>query len=85
MLPSLQHVPSVQRRDLGTLAPPSLARWISHVFQSAVTGAFDASSIPYVIYAEIYKKTHLHLRGFFWAYTLFPVMCAPPVLLPYIH
>lgn len=37
---------------------------------SAITGAFDASSLPYVIYRTIYSKHRVPLRTFFWFYMI---------------
>lgn len=40
-----------------------------------ITGAFDASSIPYLIYKVIYQAGHrAPLRAFFWVYLVIPAL-----------
>lgn len=48
----------------------------SGLILSAVTGAFDASSIPFVIYKSIYEAVdgRFSIRTFFWLYTIFPAL-----------
>lgn len=42
---------------------------------SCVTGAFDASSIPYLIYDLLYDKAGpISLKAFFWSYAIVPVL-----------
>lgn len=43
----------------------------SGLILSAITGAFDASSLPYTVYKEVYQNTRykLSLKTFFWSYT----------------
>lgn len=47
----------------------------SGLILSAVTGAFDASSLPYTIYKEVYQRSHYtpHLKTFFWCYSTIAV------------
>ncbi|SCV68024.1 BQ2448_145 [Microbotryum intermedium] len=46
----------------------------SGLILSGMTGAFDASSIPYVVYRAFYDKVKggIPLRTFFWFYTVIP-------------
>ncbi|SCZ91468.1 BZ3500_MvSof-1268-A1-R1_Chr1-2g01429 [Microbotryum saponariae] len=46
----------------------------SGLILSGMTGAFDASSIPYVVYRALYDKVKggISLRTFFWFYTVIP-------------
>lgn len=47
----------------------------SGVILAAITGAFDASSIPYLLYREAYFRLGKpSLQTFFWMYTLFPIL-----------
>jgi hypothetical protein len=46
----------------------------SGLILSAVTGAFDASSLPYVLYREAYNHHRIPLRTFFWSYTSIGVL-----------
>ncbi|KAJ9108256.1 hypothetical protein QFC19_002504 [Naganishia cerealis] len=47
----------------------------SGVILAAITGAFDASSVPYLIYREVYQRLGgvPSIRTFFWMYTAVPV------------
>ncbi|KAM0746826.1 MFS general substrate transporter [Meredithblackwellia eburnea MCA 4105] len=48
----------------------------SGVVLAAITGAFDASSIPFVFYRMMYNASGgaLNLRIFFWSYLIMPVL-----------
>ena len=48
----------------------------SGLILSSIIGAFDASSLPFVVYAALYKKSGhtIHLRQWFWLYTLIPAV-----------
>lgn len=48
----------------------------SGVILAAITGAFDASSVPYLIYRELYQRLGgvPSIRTFFWVYTAIPVL-----------
>ncbi|KAH8922086.1 MFS general substrate transporter [Atractiella rhizophila] len=41
---------------------------------SAVTGAFDASSLPWVVLSELNERSVVGLRGWFWGYIVIPVV-----------
>lgn len=42
---------------------------------SCVTGAFDASSIPYLVYDIVYDKAGpISLKAFFWSYAIVPAL-----------
>lgn len=42
---------------------------------SAVTGAFDASSIPYLLYNQLYDAVGgISLKAFFWSYSIIPIL-----------
>ncbi|KAI5475172.1 hypothetical protein MNV49_001859 [Pseudohyphozyma bogoriensis] len=43
------------------------------VVLAAVTGSFDASSIPFVIYEWVYRSKEVSLRRFFWGYLIIPL------------
>lgn len=46
----------------------------SGLILSAITGAFDASSLPFVIYSAIYRRYHVSLRTWFWLYMIVPAL-----------
>lgn len=51
---------------------PSIQR--SGLILSAIIGAFDASSLPFVIYSAIYRRHHVSLRTWFWLYMIVPAL-----------
>lgn len=44
---------------------------------SAVTGSFDASSLPYALYGVVHKQTggKPNIKIFFTVYAIIPVLC----------
>lgn len=46
----------------------------SGLILSSIIGAFDASSLPFVVYSTIYRKHPTSLRKWFWLYNIIPVL-----------